>query len=321
VSLIVNESFLESARYERSDRAQQELVGRLNGIGSEPKEPRVLDESLGDTAKGSHGERYLGGTEPLLSLRGIDKNFGPVQALTGVDLDIPLGQVTALVGDNGAGKSVLVKTISGIWEPDGGQIFWEGKPVHIRSPKEAAEMGITTVYQDLALCDNLDIVQNMFLGREPTRHRILDETTMELAAKRTLAELSVVTVRSIRQPVASLSGGQRQAVAVGKAVMWNSKLVIFDEPTAALAVSSAAMVLELIRGLASRGLAVIVISHVLNEIFSVADRIAVLHLGHIAAVGPVGEFDPQKVANLMATGGSSWSSRDLSSSSTGEQEL
>ncbi len=309
----MNESFLESARPGGAGRAQKETLAQLNGVSSDAKEPGVTRRSLGEPTEGLSGKGHLNEVEPLLSLRGIDKSFGPVQALAGVDLDIPLGQVTALVGDNGAGKSVLVKTISGIWEPDDGQIFWEGRPVHIRNPKEAAEMGITTVYQDLALCDNLDIVQNMFLGREPTRYRLLDETAMELAAKRTLAELSVVTVRSIRQAVASLSGGQRQAVAVGKAVMWNSKLVIFDEPTAALAVSSAAMVLELIRQLASRGLAVIVISHVLNEIFSVADRIAVLHLGHIAAVGPISEFDPQKVATLMATGTSSWSSHESDS--------
>src|SRR2546426_2139189 len=171
----------------------------------------------------------------LLSLRDIDKNFGPVQALTGVNLDVPAARVTALVGDNGAGKSVLVKTIAGIHAPDGGQILWEGRPVHFRTPKDATALGINTVFQDLALCDNLDIVQNMFLGRERRQVGLfLAEDEMEKAAAATLAGLSVTTVRSIRQPVASLSGGQRQSVAVARAVMWNSKLVIMDEPTAAL---------------------------------------------------------------------------------------
>ena len=241
-------------------------------------------------------------TEPLLRLQGISKSFGPVQALVDVDLDVPAGEVTALVGDNGAGKTVLIKSIAGIWEPDGGQIFWEGQPVHLHSPHDAAGLGIETVYQDLALCDNLDIVQNMFLGREPVNLRVLDENAMEKSARRTLASLSVTTVRSIRQHVASLSGGQRQAVAVAKAVMWNSKLVIMDEPTAALGVAQTAMVLDLIKRLAERGLAVIVISHNLNDVFAVADRLAVLHLGHLVASGPADEFDRQIVVDLMTTG-------------------
>ncbi len=243
--------------------------------------------------------------EPLLRLRGVSKSFGPVQALTGVDVDVPAGQVTALVGDNGAGKTVLIKCIAGIWEPDAGQMFWEGRPVHIRTPRDAAALGIETVYQDLALCDNLDIVQNMFLGRERVRMRVLDEDNMERAAAETLAGLSVTTVRSIRQPVASLSGGQRQAVAVAKAVMWNSKLVIMDEPTAALGVAQTAMVLDLIQRLAAQGLAVIVISHNLNDVFNVADRLAVLQLGRMVATGPAAEFDSQSVVELMTTGTSS----------------
>src|SRR5438309_576739 len=174
--------------------------------------------------------------EALLTTRGVTKRFGAVQALVNVDLDLPARTVTALVGDNGAGKSVLTKTLAGIYSPDRGQIYWEGEPVHLHTPRDAARLGIETVYQDLALADNLDIVQNMFLGRERLRSRLLDEDSMERAAAETLANLRVTTVRSIRQPVASLSGGQRQSVAVAKAVMWNSKLVMLDEPTAALGV-------------------------------------------------------------------------------------
>ena len=242
----------------------------------------------------------------LLSLRDIDKNFGPVQALTGVNLDVPAAQVTALVGDNGAGKSVTIKTISGIHPPDGGQICWEGQPITFHAPKDATAVGISTVYQDLALCDNLDIVQNMFLGRERRQAGILlDEDSMEKAAAETLASLAVTTVRSIRQPVASLSGGQRQSVAVARAVMWNSKLVIMDEPTAALGVAQTRMVLDLIKRLASHGLAVLVISHNLNDVFEVADRIAVLHLGRMVAQGPASNFDRQSLVELMTTGASS----------------
>ena len=240
--------------------------------------------------------------QPLLRLQGVGKNFGPVHALTDINLDIPAGKVTALVGDNGAGKSTLIKTISGIWQPDHGDLFWQGQAVHLHSPRAATELGISTVYQDLALCDNLDIVQNMFLGREVLRHRQLDEINMELSAKGTLADLSVVTVRSIRQPVGSLSGGQRQAVAVAKAVMQNAKLLILDEPTAALGVTQTKVVLDLIGQLASREIAVIVISHNLNDVMAVADRVAVLHLGRLAAAGPISEFDRQVMVDLMTTG-------------------
>jgi ABC-type sugar transport system ATPase subunit len=238
-------------------------------------------------------------------MQGIGKSFGPVQALTDINLDIPAGQVTAIVGDNGAGKSTLIKTISGIWQPDGGRIFWMGKPVHLHTPRDAAALGIATVYQDLALCDNLDIVQNMYLGRELLRHLQLDEINMELTAKRTLSDLSVVSVRSIRQPVGSLSGGQRQAVAVARAVMQEAKLLIMDEPTAALGVTQTHTVLDLIGRLASRNIAVLVISHNLTEVMSVADRIAVLYLGRLAAVGPTSGFDTQRIVELMTTGTSS----------------
>jgi D-xylose transport system ATP-binding protein len=240
---------------------------------------------------------------PLLQLRGIGKNFGPVQALSGIDLDIPAGQVTALVGDNGAGKSTLIKTISGIWEPSHGQIIWQGQQVNFRSPRDATDAGIATVYQDLALCDNLDIVANMLLGHEIRRHLLLDEVTMEQMAKKTLSDLKVVTVRNIRQPVGSLSGGQRQSVAVAKAVMQEAKLVIMDEPTAALGVTQTALVLDLIRRLADRGIAVLVVSHNLTDVFQVADRVAVLYLGGLASVGPASEYDTSSVVELMTTGG------------------
>jgi ABC-type sugar transport system ATPase subunit len=241
--------------------------------------------------------------EPLLKVRELDKHFGPVQALYHVDLDIPSGQVTALVGDNGAGKTVLTKCLAGIYAPDHGQMFWEGHPVHIRTARDASHLGIETVYQDLALADNLDIVQNMFLGRERTRNGLLDEDGMERAAKETLAGLRVTTVRSIRQPVGSLSGGQRQSVAVAKAVMWNSKLVIMDEPTAALGVVQTKMVLDLTKRLRDRGLAVMVISHNLNDVFEVADRIAVIYLGRLVVQDKASAFDRQSVVEYMTTGG------------------
>jgi D-xylose transport system ATP-binding protein len=252
------------------------------------------------------------GSEPLLKLRGVSKHFGAVQALYKVDLDLPAGQVTALCGDNGAGKSVLTKCIAGIHQPDEGQMYWEGRLVHIRTARDAANLGIETVYQDLALANNLDIVQNMFLGRERKRRlTFLDEDSMERSASQTLSSLRVTTVRSIRQLVATLSGGQRQAVAVAKAVMWNSRLVMLDEPTAALGVAQTRMVLELVRTLRDRGLAVMVISHNLNDVFEVADRIAVLHLGRMVAQDWISAFDRQSVVDYMTTGRSG---REVSSS-------
>jgi len=241
--------------------------------------------------------------EPLLRVEGIYKSFGAVQALADVNLDLPSGEVTAICGDNGAGKSVLIKCIAGIYEPDHGRMYWEGRPVRIRNARDASALGIETVYQDLALADNLDIVQNMFLGRERLRHRLLDEDDMERAAAETLASLRVTTVQSIRQPVGSLSGGQRQSVAVAKAVMWNSKLVIMDEPTAALGVTQTTMVLELVRRLRDHGLAVLVISHNLNDVFAVADRVAVLYLGRMVVQERTSTFDRQSVVEYMTTGG------------------
>jgi ABC-type sugar transport system ATPase subunit len=240
--------------------------------------------------------------QPLLRLRGVSKTFGPVQALTGIDLDIPAGQVTALVGDNGAGKSTLIKTIAGIWELASGEMIWQGRPVRFRSPKDAANAGIATVYQDLALADNLDIVQNMLLGHEMRRRGLLDEIAMEKTAKKTLAAMRVTTVRNIRQPVGSLSGGQRQAIAVAKAVMLDAKLVIMDEPTAALGVSQTTLVLDLIRQLASQGIAVLVISHNLTDVFRIADRLAVLYLGRLVTTGPAANYDTSTIVHWMTTG-------------------
>jgi len=240
--------------------------------------------------------------EPLLRLRGVSKRFGAVQALVDIDLGIEAGQVTALAGDNGAGKSVLIKCIAGIHTPDAGEILWKGERVHIRTPRDAAALGIETVHQDLALCDNLDIVQNMFLGRERTRGIALDEESMEQAAGTTLQSLAVTTVRSVRQPVASLSGGQRQSVAIAKAVLWNSKIVVLDEPTAALGVAQTAQVLSLVRRLADRGLAVVLISHNMNDVLQVADSIAVLYLGEMAAQVERSSVNQQQLIELITTG-------------------
>ncbi|MGX7679776.1 ATP-binding cassette domain-containing protein [Jatrophihabitans sp. DSM 45814] len=241
--------------------------------------------------------------EPILELRGVNKSFGPVHVLHDVDLHIFPGEVTALVGDNGAGKSTLVKCLAGIYSIDSGQVFFDGQPVNIHSPGEAAALGIEIVYQDLALCDNLDIVQNMFLGRELlTRWRSLDEGTMERKARETLAGLSVRTVKSVRQLVASLSGGQRQTVAIAKAVLWNSRVVFLDEPTAALGVAQTRQVLDLVRRLADAGLGVGLISHNMNDVMEVSDHVAALYLGRMAAEIPVAETSVSKVVELITTG-------------------
>ena len=222
---------------------------------------------------------------PTLDLRGISKAFGPVQALSDVDFEVRGGEVMALVGDNGAGKSTLIKCVSGIYSIDSGEVFFEGKPVSIHGPKDAARLGIEVVYQDLALCDNLDVVQNMYLGREV--HDLLQrlqEPEMEQRTAETLKSLAVTTIGSIRYPVASLSGGQRQSVAVARAVMWNSRVVILDEPTAALGVAQTRQVLDLVKRLAEQGLAVVLISHNLLDVFEVATRITVLRLGRNVGV-------------------------------------
>jgi len=239
---------------------------------------------------------------PLLRLRGISKSFGAVQALTDVDLDIPAGTVTGLAGDNGAGKSTLIKCIAGIHPPDSGEISWEGQPVTLRGPADAAALGIQTVYQDLALCDNLDIVQNMFLGRERTRFGQLDDVSMEQAAATTLNELSVTTVHSVRQQAKTLSGGQRQSIAIAKAVLWESRLVVMDEPTAALGVTQTRMVLDLVRRLAARGHGVLLISHNVVDMLDVADRIAVMRHGRMVSVRPRDQIDERILVDLMTVG-------------------
>ncbi|WP_084957802.1 ATP-binding cassette domain-containing protein [Thermoactinospora rubra] len=239
---------------------------------------------------------------PVLELRGIDKSFGPVQVLHNVAFSAYAGEVTALVGDNGAGKSTLVKCIGGIHPYDSGEYYFEGNRVQVNSPRDAAALGVEIVYQDLALCDNLDIVQNMFLGRERKSGLVLDEATMEEMAAKTLAGLSVRTVKSLRQHVSSLSGGQRQTVAIAKAVLWNSKVVILDEPTAALGVAQTAQVLELVRQLADKGLAVVLISHNMNDVFAVSDRIAALYLGRMAAQVKASEVTHSQVVELITSG-------------------
>jgi D-xylose transport system ATP-binding protein len=285
-----------------ADDARPATAGRASAPQSDQSPQAHETQPAQAPAAGDQDANGVDGSPPLLRMIGIGKNFGPVRALAGITLDIPVGQVTAIVGDNGAGKSTLIKTISGIWHQDHGEILWQGRPIHLHTPKDATDLGIATVYQDLALCDNLDIVQNMFLGQEPVRHFQLDEIGMEKTAKQTLADLSVVTVRSVRQPVGSLSGGQRQAVAVAKAVMRQAKLVILDEPTAALGVTQTRVVLDLIRRLKSQNIAVIVISHNLTDVMSVADRIAVLRLGSLVTVGPKSQFDAESVVDLMTTG-------------------
>ena len=240
---------------------------------------------------------------PLLEVRDLTKSFGSVQALSDVDFEVRAGEVMALVGDNGAGKSTLIKCIAGIHGFDSGAVVFDGKPVSIHGPKDAGKLGIEVVYQDLALCDNLDVVQNMFLGREIRDWLFrLKEPAMEQRTAETLKSLSVTTIRSIRQPVASLSGGQRQSVAVAKAVQWNSRLVILDEPTAALGVAQTRQVLELVKRLAEQGLAVILISHNLHDIFEVATRITVLRLGRDVGIYERERTTQQEVVHAITAG-------------------
>ena len=274
---------------------------------------------------------------PILQLRGVTKSFGAVEVLRDVDLDVRLGRVTALVGDNGAGKSTLIKGVAGIHTFDGGEYLFEGEPVQVTSPKQANALGIEVVYQDLALCDNLDIVDNLFLGREMTAAGLLDDAAMEKRARQTLAGLSVRTVKSVRQKVASLSGGQRQTVAIARSVLWNimrvwglriapetpcrdlsveqlqvveivralirgARIVILDEPTAALGVAQTEQVLKLVRRLADNGLAVILISHNMNDVLAVADDIGVLYLGRMATQIDAKDVSHAQIVQLITSG-------------------
>ncbi|MCU1668811.1 MAG: sugar transporter ATP-binding protein [Blastococcus sp.] len=240
--------------------------------------------------------------DPILEVRGLNKSFGPVHVLHDVDLTVYPGQVTALVGDNGAGKSTLVKTIAGINSLDSGEILFEGAPVTISDPSDAAKLGIEFVYQDLALADNLDITQNMFLGREIRRFGFMADGEMERKARETLTGLSVRTVSSVRQVVANLSGGQRQTVAIAKAVLWNSRIVFLDEPTAALGVAQTRQVLDLVRRLADQGLGVLLISHNMNDVMEVADRVVALYLGRVAAEVETKNSSVTEIVELITTG-------------------
>jgi D-xylose transport system ATP-binding protein len=235
-------------------------------------------------------------------MTGINKSFGPVHVLHDIDFAVYPGEVTALVGDNGAGKTTLVKCVAGIYAVDSGEIRFNGDPVTMHGPRDAAALGIEVVYQDLALCDNLDIVQNMFLGREIIKSGVLDESEMERRARSTLASLSVRTVKSVRQVVSSLSGGQRQTVAIAKSVLWNSKVVLLDEPTAALGVAQTEQVLALVRRLADAGIGVVLISHNMNDVLQVSDRVAVLYLGRLAAEVKAKDVTNAQVVELITSG-------------------
>lgn len=242
-------------------------------------------------------------TTPILELKGVSKRFGAVQALSNVHFACRPGEVMALVGDNGAGKSTLIKGIAGIYPFDDGETYFDGQRVTIHGPGEAGALGIEIVYQDLALADNLDVVANMFLGRERVKSFWrLDESSMEQSCLQTLSSLSVTSIKSVRQQVAGLSGGQRQAIAVAKAVMWNSRLVILDEPTAALGVAQTRQVLDLVKRLAGNGLAVVIISHNLHDIFEVADRIAVLRLGQKVAEFAAATTTQQEIVHAITAG-------------------
>jgi D-xylose transport system ATP-binding protein len=233
-------------------------------------------------------------TDTVLSMQGVSKRFGAVQALKDIELDVRAGEVVALVGDNGAGKSTLVKTIAGVYSPDEGHMTFDGKPVSVSNPAEAQHLGIATVFQDLALCDNLDVVGNLFLGRELHHHRALDEVEMERQSWKLLRQLSA-KIPSVRIPVASLSGGQRQTVAIARSLLGEPKVVMLDEPTAALGVAQTAEVLNLVERLRERGLGVILISHNMADVMAVADRVAVLRLGRNNGVFHVSQTSSQDI--------------------------
>jgi D-xylose transport system ATP-binding protein len=246
-----------------------------------------------------------GSERRLLEAKGVSKRFGAVEALTGVDFEVDAGEIVALVGDNGAGKSTLIKAIAGIQPGEEGEYFFEGRPVSVGSPTDATRLGIATVYQDLALCDNLDVVANLFLGSEQIERgpqgavRVLDEIAMENRALELLASLSVTTLRSVRTEVGSLSGGQRQSVAIARSLLGDPKVVILDEPTAALGVAQTRQVLELVKRLRERGLGVIYISHNITDIFEVADRVIVLRLGRRVATFSTKDSTPDAVVGAI----------------------
>ncbi|MCK1797083.1 ATP-binding cassette domain-containing protein [Streptomyces sp. XM4193] len=235
---------------------------------------------------------------PVLALRGVSKRFGAVQALTEVDLEVNAGEVVALVGDNGAGKSTLVKAIAGVGPADEGELLWKGAAVQVQRPHDAQDLGIATVYQDLALCDNLDVVGNLFLGREIRRAGVLDEVEMERRSRELLNQLSI-RIPSVRIPVASLSGGQRQTVAIARSMLGEPGLVILDEPTAALGVEQTAQVLDLVERLRERGLAVILISHNMADVKAVANRVAVLRLGRNNGVFDVATTSQEEIISAI----------------------
>lgn len=235
---------------------------------------------------------------PVLALRGVSKRFGAVQALTDVELEVHAGEVVALVGDNGAGKSTLVKTIAGVHPIDEGVIEWDGRTVQINRPHDAQNLGIATVYQDLALCDNIDVVGNLYLGRELRRRGVLDEVEMERRSRELLDTLSI-RIPSVRIPIASLSGGQRQVVAIARSMLGEPKLVILDEPTAALGVEQTAQVLDLVERLRERGHAVILISHNMADVKAVADKVAVLRLGRNNGVFEVKSTSQEEIISAI----------------------
>jgi D-xylose transport system ATP-binding protein len=242
-------------------------------------------------------------SQPLLALKGISKRFGPVEALKDVDFQLHRGEVVGVVGDNGAGKSTLIKAIAGVQPPDEGEAAFEGRPVRLSSPQDAAALGIATVYQDLSLCENLDVVANLFLGQESVDGapgvNILDETAMEQKSMELLGSLGVTTLRSVRTEVASLSGGQRQAVAIARSLLGEPNVVLLDEPTAALGIVQTRQIIELIGRLRDRGLGVVVISHNLADVFQVADRVAVLRLGRMAASFDIGSATEEEVVGAI----------------------
>jgi D-xylose transport system ATP-binding protein len=280
--------------------------------------PRVARGEAESTGNGNG----RGSTEHLLALRGFSKSFGPVRALHEVDFEVDAGEIVAIVGDNGAGKSTLIKAIDGVQPPDSGEAYFDGERVRITDPQAAERLGIATVFQDLALCDNLDVVANLFLGKEMVDGvpiHVLDEVDMEQRSRQLLDDLSVTTLGSVRTEVGSLSGGQRQSVAIARTMVGEPKVVLFDEPTAALGVQQTAQVLALIKRLADEGLGVVMISHNLEDVFQVADRIIVLRLGERVATFDREKTTPEQIVGAI-TGADTAEMRRLEEESEKRQE-